>query len=66
VIEDETQIEVDHVKAISAGGDPWDRSNWGLAHRICNRRKKAGSRPNPTAARRNKAPWTVGDLPPAA
>ena len=50
-IESESQIEIDHRVPVSAGGDPWKRSNCQLAHRRCNRqkgasvRRMAGSRP---------------------
>lgn len=41
VIADERQIEVDHRVPVSAGGDPFKRSNCRLTHKRCNRRKSA-------------------------
>lgn len=35
---------VDHVVPVSRGGDPWDRRNLQLAHRVCNQVKYTGPR----------------------
>ena len=44
--------EVDEVQPVSLGGNPYDRDNCRLAHRICNQRRGNGRRigRRPTAA----------------
>lgn len=39
--------EVDEVVPVSKGGNPYDRSNCRLSHRICNRRRGNGTRRRP-------------------
>lgn len=39
-----TSPEVDEVVPVSLGGDPYDRSNCRLAHRLCNQRRGNGTR----------------------
>ena len=36
--------EVDEIVAVSLGGNPYDRSNCRLAHRLCNQKRGAGTR----------------------
>ena len=44
--------EIDEITPISLGGDPLDRSNCRLTHRICNIRRGNGTKPTPTSLRR--------------
>ncbi|NYI78712.1 HNH endonuclease [Nocardioides panzhihuensis] len=39
-----TSPEVDEVVPVSRGGDPYDRANCRLAHRLCNQRRGNGTR----------------------
>ena len=47
--------EVDEVVPVSLGGDPYDRSNCRLSHRLCNVRRGNGTR----AAKPRTAPLTT-------
>lgn len=47
--------EVDEIVPVSLGGDPLDRANCRLAHRICNVRRGNGTKPAPQAVKRVRA-----------
>ena len=52
------RAEVDEIVPVSRGGNPYDRTNCRLAHRICNQKRGAGD-PKPEPIRRESFPITV-------
>jgi 5-methylcytosine-specific restriction endonuclease McrA len=47
--------EVDEVIPVSLGGDPLDRTNCRLAHRLCNIRRGNGTKARPETLKRIRA-----------
>lgn len=49
--------EVDEIIPVSKGGDPYDRKNCRLTHRLCNQRRGNGTKKQPNKPIRTSRNW---------